>query len=590
MLSGMNTADRIPITLAVLAVKRSLGRNAATWDLAGRLLMNEHSLGNSEILTFRDQAITATQISVVIADANARDFPIVDVNPAFELLTGYTSQEAIGRNCRFLQGPQTDPETVEIMRNAILRKEEVSVTILNYRKDGVPFWNDVHISPSYDRHGNVTHFVGVQSDVTGRKRAEDNRDLLVEASGILAASLLPAGAMKRIAGIIVPKLADICIWYAQDQEVGKDGLNLATPVAFESHDGSLGALKAISERLPGTSDILHGVSWVLHTGETTWIPALSKDDLRSFTMSAEGYDAALPLLGRPLLIVPVASTNRIYGCLLLMMSDAHRTLNEMDVELVRDLGSRIGTVFDNIRLFDEAQGTIRERDHFLSIAAHELRTPVVSIKGYAQFLLRSLDRGTLTRDRLRHSLMTVDTSADRLSTLTNDLLSVSHRNLDQIPLKRQRINIRDYLKDFFSELGPAAQKGYRFNVSLDSADMWVSVDTERLHQVLTILLNNAAKFSSAEHSIGIGAESDSEGVTMSVSDLGIGLLQGETQSIFEPFGRTETSINSNLSGLGMGLFIARTIVERHDGRIWAESEGRDMGTSINVWLPALAPE
>lgn len=549
--------------------------------------MNEHSLGNSEILTFRDQAITATQISVIISDANAPDFPIINVNPAFELLTGYTSAEAIGRNCRFLQGPQTDPETVLIMRNAIRRKEEVSVTVLNYRKDGVSFWNDVHMSPTYDRHGKVTHFVGVQSDVTVRKRAEDNRELLVKASGILAASLLPAEAMKRIAQIIVPKLADNCICYIQDHKTGKDGRNLAKPVAFESHDGSIDALQALSERLPGIADGLHGVSWVLRSGETTWIPALSEANLRAFTTSEKGYESAHSLLGRPLLIVPVASTDRIYGCLLLMMSDAHRSLNQMDVDLVRDLGARIGTVFDNIRLFGDAQSTIRDRDHFLSIAAHELRTPVVSIKGYAQFLLRSLDRGTLTRDRLRRSLTTVDTSADRLSTLTNDLLSVSHRNLDQMPLRRQRINIRDYLNEFFSDLGPAAQKGYRFTVSLDSGDMWVSVDTERLHQVLTILLNNAAKFSPPEHAIGIGAESDSEGVTMSVSDMGIGLLEDETQTIFEPFGRTEASVKSNLSGLGMGLFIARTIVERHEGRIWAESEGRDMGTSINVWLPTL---
>ncbi|MGI8484479.1 MAG: ATP-binding protein [Thermomicrobiales bacterium] len=554
--------------------------------------MNELALGDDEILAFRDKAITDTRISVIIVDASAHALPIVDVNPAFEHLTGYASEEVIGKNCRLLQGPHTDPGVVARIRHAIERSEEVSATILNYRKDGTPFWNDVHISPVFDRAGKLTHFVAVQSDVSVRKRAEDNRDILVQASGILAGSLHPEEALDHIAKLVVPKLADVCLSYLQDEAAGPEGSSSPSIrlVAMESRFvRSPDTQDTAIFRHPGISDDLHGVKWVLSTGETTWFPSLTAADMAVLTNSVEEYEVARKYIGRPLVISPIASTTRIYGCLLLLMSDSRRMLNEMDVDLIRDLGRRMGTVFDNLRLFDQAQDTIRARDHFLAIAAHELRTPVVSIKGYAQFLLRSMERGTLSPDRLRHSLTTVDASANRLSTLTDDLLSVSHRSLDHLPLRRQPINIREYLTEYFSDTGSAAQKGYRSDVHLDTAVVWVNADTERLHQVLTILLSNAVKYSPPDSVITVAAESDFEGVTISVRDLGVGLLKGEEKTIFERFERTEASVSNNLPGLGIGLFLARKIVERHEGRIWAESEGRDLGTSISVWLPAIQP-
>ncbi len=547
-------------------------------------------LADDQILTFRDRAVTGTHISVIIVDAIAHDHPIVSVNPAFEELTGYTSDEAVGRNCRFLQGPHSDPVTIAKLRHAIHDQQEISVTILNYRKDGTPFWNDVHISPMFDDYGDLTHFVGVQSDVSVRKRAEENRDLLVQASGILTGSFRPEEALAHIAKLVVPSFADVCLGYLQDQHGPGEQSSSARLVVLESHiEPTPEARKRAFALRPGVTDEFHGVTWVLKTGETIWFPVLTTNDLRTLTDTEEQYQEALPFLGRSLLITPIASTSRVYGCMLLLMANSRRELNEIDVDLARDLGRRIGTVFDNLRLFEHAQATIRARDHFLSVTAHELRTPVVSIKGYAQFLLRSIDRGMISPERLRHSLQTVDASANRLSTLIDDLLNVSHNNLEHVPLRREHINVQEYLAEFFSETGPAAQKGYRYTVSLDGADAWISVDTERLHQVLTVLLSNAVKFSPPDQDVHVAAESDREGVTISVSDLGVGLMKGEEQFIFERFGRSEASIANNLPGLGIGLFIARSIVERHHGKIWAVSEGRDLGTSINVWLPTSRP-
>ncbi|ANF96788.1 ATP-binding protein [Paenibacillus bovis] len=111
--------------------------------------------------------------SVTIADARKPDFPLVFVNGHFTDLTGYTREEAIGYNCRFLQGPDTDPKAVQEFRDALAQKESVTIEILNYTKLGVPFWNEVNLDPIFDQNGECHYFVGIQFDITKRKQAEE---------------------------------------------------------------------------------------------------------------------------------------------------------------------------------------------------------------------------------------------------------------------------------------------------------------------------------------------------------------------------------------------------------------------------------
>ena len=556
---------------------------------AGIDMTNERrSLAPTDILLLRDRAISATQISVVIVDASDPQLPIIDANPAFEQLTGYSRDEVIGRNCRMLQGPDTSPAAIAEMRDAIAARREVSVTILNYRKDGSAFWNDVHISPAYDEHHVLTHFVGVQADVTERVHAERNRDLLVEATSVLSGATNQEETLGQIACILVPSIADVCLGYLWTDRDGQEPRAVQI-VAREINAELDSGVNVDLDRLDPVpiDDALHGLGWVLESGETTWIPSIGPDEVAEVTSILSGTGIRRSLVGASLVMTPIASPSRIFGCLVVLSISPEHILRRPDIDLLRDVGRRIGATYDSLRLFRQAQEAIRARDAFLSSAAHEFRTPVVSIKGYAQFLMRSMHRETLTSERLHIALATIDSAVNRLTTLTDDLIGVSHRSLDHLPLHREPINVRRYLEAFFAPTGPAAQKGYVCIVTLGDADAWISADAERLHQILTVLLSNAVKFSPDDSPVFVHAESDIEGVTVTITDLGVGLLPGEEQSIFEPFARTEEGMRDHLSGLGIGLFIARSIVERHDGRIWASSAGRNLGTSISFWLPAI---
>ncbi|SDK76096.1 PAS domain S-box-containing protein/diguanylate cyclase (GGDEF) domain-containing protein [Franzmannia pantelleriensis] len=123
-------------------------------------------------LRLLQRGIEASPNGVLMADATQRDMPLVYANEAFCRLTGYALGEVLGKNCRFLQGPETDPTAVETIRHALAARSEVQVTLLNYRKDGTTFWNRLVISPVIDETGCCTHFIGNQQDIT-RERTQE---------------------------------------------------------------------------------------------------------------------------------------------------------------------------------------------------------------------------------------------------------------------------------------------------------------------------------------------------------------------------------------------------------------------------------
>ena len=126
-----------------------------------------------EILHVQERALASASSGITIADASQSERPLVYCNAAFTDITGYTPAEVLGRSCRFLQGPDTDPKAVQKLRDALHGGDACKVVLKNYRKDGAPFWNELTLSPVYSSAGELTHFIGVQHDVTARVEAEE---------------------------------------------------------------------------------------------------------------------------------------------------------------------------------------------------------------------------------------------------------------------------------------------------------------------------------------------------------------------------------------------------------------------------------
>ncbi|HEY9669051.1 MAG TPA: adenylate/guanylate cyclase domain-containing protein [Coleofasciculaceae cyanobacterium] len=173
--------------------------------------------GLQETVKLRDQAIAASSVGIVIADARLPDMPLIYVNPAFERITGYSAAEVLGYNCRFLQGKKTSQPAVAQLRAAIKAGEHCTVTLLNYRKDGTLFWNELTISPIYDDDNTLTHFVGIQADISARIRAEQALRLEKHKSERLLLNILPKSIteqLKQFQGSLAQQFAEATILFA----------------------------------------------------------------------------------------------------------------------------------------------------------------------------------------------------------------------------------------------------------------------------------------------------------------------------------------------------------------------------------------
>jgi signal transduction histidine kinase len=179
----------------------------------------------------------------------------------------------------------------------------------------------------------------------------------------------------------------------------------------------------------------------------------------------------------------------------------------------------------------------------------------------------------------------IDDAASRLADLTNDLLDVSRIRMGQLALRLTTLDLAALAEGVIARYAERPE-GRRAEIDWRLVGGLVRGDRDRLEQVLVNVIDNAIKYSPGGGTVRVRLRPDGGGLLLSVQDEGIGLPSGAAEAIFQPFGRAPNAARHQLPGMGLGLFICRSIVERHGGRIWAESEGEGRGTRLVIWLPA----
>ncbi|PWW22236.1 PAS domain S-box-containing protein [Geodermatophilus normandii] len=370
-----------------------LSRPGSTQALSLVVLLEVESVGGSadadaELQALRERAVVATDIAFTITDPRQADNPLVWVNPSFTRITGYSYEESVGRNCRFLQGSKTDPATIDQIRAALAAQEAVTVTVLNHRRDGTAFWNQLAISPVFDGQGELVSFVGVQSDVTERVRVEAEREaslaaeqaarqeaelaravaeqarsdaeraqreaeeaqarlaLMAEATSTLIATLDVADLLDRLATLCVPQLADWVVVTLVDEAGEVRELVCRDRERQRTDLRQFGAGHAL--RLPPDSPSQRSI---------TTSRAVLVEDLPDRLDGAMAFPAAQEIARRlgaaSSLSAPLVARRRTRGAITLVRSTSERPFTPDDVGLVEDLARRAALVMDNVRLYQQ---------------------------------------------------------------------------------------------------------------------------------------------------------------------------------------------------------------------------------------------
>ena len=214
--------DRKPHNLRPeqITALRTLSRQVVTQlELRHAVLLRKKE---TEQLALMGQALNASTDGIVITDARLPDNPLIMANPAFERITGYSIAESMGRNCRFLQKDDHDQPALNAIRAAIRKHQSCRAVLRNYRKDGRPFWNELHIAPVRNAQGETTHYIGIQSDITARKEADDalrQRDAILEGVNFAAETLLNEPNLANSLPIVLEQIGEVtgsdhvCLWY-----------------------------------------------------------------------------------------------------------------------------------------------------------------------------------------------------------------------------------------------------------------------------------------------------------------------------------------------------------------------------------------
>jgi PAS domain S-box-containing protein len=232
-------------------------------------------------------------------------------------------------------------------------------------------------------------------------------------------------------------------------------------------------------------------------------------------------------------------------------------------------------------LLAEVERALAVRNQFLSIASHELKTPVTLLRGYSQILNRQAEKKNDTA-ALR-PLQVIDRQIERMTRLIDDLLDVSRIESGAIEFQMAPFDLVEALREVIGEVGVYAPE-FKLRVQDGVGELWLSGDRQRIQQVMTNLMTNAIKYASDRREADVRVERDGDQAVVSVTDYGIGIPQEQQSQVFERYFRGANASANNYGGLGMGLYISRYIIRRHRGSISVESE-QGKGSTFTFTLP-----
>lgn len=419
--------------------------------------------------------------------------------------------------------------------------------------------------------GQPIGYATVSRDIRERRNAEQRQQLLIDASAALGKSLDYENTLAGFTQVTTHWFAQWCALVGIESD---DTVRILA--ANHAQAEQTGELVRLLKQPPGST--FKTETDALRDGR-----AILLQDVAALIPNApESWQQLCALGGPSMIIIPLKLNDHQVGTLS-FASPFGRHYTEDDQQVAEELGRRAVLAIENTRLYRNSQQAIGVRDQFLSIASHELKTPLTSILGSLQLLQRRTVRENTLNERDSHTLQAVIDQTLRFNRLITGLLDLSRLQRNQFEVEHTPLDLELLVDQVVSDMQLITEQ---HTVVYEPPAQRVEIlgDTMRLEQVLQNLIQNAVKYSPGGGEIHVSLQRTQQQAVIIVEDRGLGIPQESLPFLFDRFYRAPNVKAQNLSGIGIGLFVVREIVQFHGGTVSAENAD-SQGSIFTVRLP-----
>ncbi len=542
-------------------------RNDELGDLAAAL---------EEMVTLRHAAeqrtrdlLAAAPEAYFLAEHDGR---FVDVNAAACALLGYSREELVGKNALDLIAPE-DVQSVAVLRGLASAQpgETVVAERILVRRDGsrVTVEANAKILPDGMRQS-------FMRDLSERKRKDAEQQFLIRITALLAASLDTRQTLETVAQELVTSLGDLCIIdIAQGDKLVREIIACGDPQRAA-------ATEQLRKYAPDRMQLARAWPGLLeHRSHIQ--PRLNSEAYKLLAANPEHrkvLEAAGPTTA---MATPMISRGQLFGHITMASFDPKRSYGRDDAAVLEEVARRTAIAMENARLFEKTQQAVRAREDVLHVVAHDLRNPLNAVQLQASTLVRRKAEDE-RRVNARRAVDAIKHSLGAANRLIEDLLDVARVEQGGLLLRTEPHAPGELVKEAVELLTPAAMNA---SITLEAqadgvpAELQVDADRDRVVRVLSNLIGNALKFTPRGGRVQVQSRLTDGELLICVADNGPGIGPDELKHVFDRFWQADRKRGG---GVGLGLAIARSIVEQHGGRIWAESTP-GKGATLSFTLP-----
>ncbi|MFD1614085.1 sensor histidine kinase [Gelatiniphilus marinus] len=495
-------------------------------------------------LMLKSRALESANNGIIITDALQEDNPVIYFNSASQNLTGFSSKEILNNNCRILQGNDRNQKPLKKLRKAIKKGESCQVTLCNYKKDGTLFWNDLYIMPITNSEGVVTNFIGIQNDVTKRKKAEDERQHL---------ATIFDESLNEIYVFDVETLKFINANYGAQKNIGYslEELKNMTPLDITHNDNEANFRKTIDALLQKN---------------------VEKLKLETVHQRKDGTNYPVEVH----LQLSHLGEKNVFVAIILDITE----LKNQTAKLENKVEERT----EQLKIALSKEKELNElKTKFLSLVSHEFKTPLSGILTSSQLLAKY--QLTEQQDKRNRHIKIISDKVHYLNNILNDFLSFEKLESGKLNYRYAHFKLSKVVNEVVYNANMLLKEGQKINYPKNIDELSVFQDEKIIELILSNLIYNAINYSPEHTTIDIEVNQNHETTTFVIKDQGIGIPEKDQNHIFDRYFRGENVVNTQ--GTGIGLNIVKNHLENIGGTISFISK-EHKGSSFTITIPNTA--